>query len=63
MDATDVGKGESEREELKLLLLEDAELSSKSDLIFKIFESKMGTTWGTFLGFREVLVTLFKKYS
>ena len=56
MDATDVGEGESEGEELKLLLLEDEELSSKSGLIYKIFESKMGTTWGTFFGFREVLV-------
>lgn len=62
MDATDVGEGETEREELKQFLLEDAELSSKSGLIYKIFESKMGTTWGTFLGFREVFVTLFEKY-
>jgi hypothetical protein len=59
MDATDVGPGESEREELKMMLLEDEELSTKSGLIYKIFESTMGTTWGTFLGFREVFMTLF----
>ena len=46
---------------VKILLLEDEELSTKSGLIYKIFESKMGTTWGTFLVFREVLVTLLVK--
>ena len=39
MDETDVGEGETEREVLKQLLLEDTELSSKSGQIYKIFES------------------------
>ena len=55
MDATTVHKEDPERQELKHLLQADSELSVKLDKIFRIFETKRRTIWGTFLGFREVV--------